>query len=87
MTGSANAYTHIHPASEKDRQTVQNIIQIIRSSGKQDSGADVVELPPADAALAAKWLGGPNRHPDALRTGRSRTGSTESESARFRQRD
>jgi acetyl esterase/lipase len=79
MTGSANAYTHIHPASEKDRETVHDIIQIIRNGGKQDSGAVVlnkikeswtpiscVTLPFDKKSILAEWVVTPDADSSAV---------------------
>jgi hypothetical protein len=84
MTDSANAYTHIHPASEKDRETVHDILRIIRNSGKQDSGAVVlnkikeisspvscVTLPFDKKSIVAEWV----VTPGADSSGRSLTGN------------
>jgi acetyl esterase/lipase len=44
MTHCANAYTHLHPTSEKDQESVHNIIESIQASGKYDSGAIVLHI-------------------------------------------
>jgi acetyl esterase/lipase/L-ascorbate metabolism protein UlaG (beta-lactamase superfamily) len=79
MTDGASAYTHIHPASEKDRETVHDILRIIRDSGKQDSGAVVlnkikeisspvscVTLPFDKKSILAEWVVTPGADSSAI---------------------